>query len=695
MTVQLDKSQLEPRYELNQLIAEGDLRGIIESFVGVLRASSGVVKQPDRGEERPTRPQEIEDWRFTPIIGYGRDGTILSGGSMFCQAVRRLVKGNDECMKSDLSRAVDAYNEREAVPYECFPAGLLDIVAPIVVGGHHLANVYLGQLRRDGHTFERVWDTYGELAGGGGAHSSPSKEQIRAYFSDLWEESDTAGVQKLQGLLGHVSQIISQRASRQAMLMAGSRMLDETDPSMDLQESMAVILRNLSRIFRFTTGGIFVLDEDKLKPCALLYPETLRARANFEPASRKGAIPYIFTSRKPLCFRSKEEMDRFCESSIERSRLERGLESFLGCPILIGDQAIGVIEIADEEPFAYAEDEIRLLERIAQYAAMFWRSNMQHRALTSIVSESNLDQLLQSVVRGIPVLVNGDGCSIFLRDMSRWNVRLSAENGADAELTRQDFHDLPAFLRATTELSVKEVPSTFYRPLEGLTGWVLATGNPLRLRGGKGARTTGLPEKEPPLKWEGKFRSRDLKHRQKDYYQDKPFLAVPIVGSGTTIYGVIRIADRVRADFTAREEQILMKSADALAAAIEHNVVGQALQGIRGDIEVLALQALRTRFDMEAVATRAAYLVSLLFAALALLISVASLASGLPSGVALASLLAFILCGGASIYFRKVSVTPRRAGPGSSAELQAVKVSRTPVSATTRLRDSGRKKRLG
>lgn len=580
----------EPRYELGELVDKSHLGQLIESFAKAVGLAAGVVRNPLPGGSYPADQEGCAAWRYTDVIGFDKSMSRILGGSEFCDAIRRLEKGCEVCMKADLLFAHEAYVRHAVVPYYCDPACLMDFVGPITVGGHHLANVYLGQLRGitvikgEKSSFDEAWKRYENLLSqsANATTAGVNRAELQRRYQQLPDEPSTIKIEIIQELLQRLAELISQRAARQAALKAISEMCAEIGPSFDLASGMSTIMRKVSRILRFSSGSILLADQDYLRPVAAIYPAGLGEQVHLHVDSPDGVVPRIYRDRehKTLRFGTRADMDAFSPSAIAGSRSVRRIQSFLGSPLLVDGEAVGVIEVGLDQENAYTEDDESLIRTVAQYAAMYWKSSREHRTLVSIISENNLDKLLESLVKSVPELVHGRMCSIFLRDMSRWGVTLAASSDPDLKSKRDEFHTLPAFLRATTEFPI--VGTKSYSPLQGLTGWVLATGRSLRIDGGIGARTTNLPHKDPPINWLGKYPHED-KTKPKEYYTDRPFLAVPILAHGTVV-GVLRLPDSTRGAFSAEDQEVLERFAAAISTAIEATELSGGMRNMAQEI---------------------------------------------------------------------------------------------------------------
>lgn len=592
MEVESSNIEIRKRYELLELIIEKDLVELLESFTKALSVTGGIVKHPEPGDDIPESTTEFDRWRLTPVIGFDKSGKRIPGGSRFCEAVRTLDYGNKRCMKADLMYARTAFQKRCAQSYNCPSANLIDIVAPIRVGGHHLANVYFGQLRNTEIDFDKVWEMYQELKSkSNNAHEGiDQKSELEKLYKELRTPEDTIGIPSIKNLLQHLAELISRRASRQAVIKVVDNICGEIVSSFDLKEGMKIILGRLGSAINFQFGSIMVVQDKKLEPVVSVYPPSLK-EMSFELGSKQGAAMIIFKKCKTLRYDTRDEMNAIIEPAYEQSRLSRNLQSFLGTPIILDGKPAGIIEVSNTEKFVYTKDDERLIELIAKYVALHIKSNRENQILLSIARERYMPDLFSIVVEEVPKLVNGRGCSIFLR--KRLAINIIEGSDTPISLVEGDLRSLPSILVETTELERDSIGKAFYEPdrKDGLSGYILATGESLNIPGGKNARITKLNRLYPGAKWKGKYRKDDTKY-PKEYYKDRPFLGVPIKGSDGIILGLIRVPDSVKdkMEFSDNDQAMLEACAAEVAVALEANSVGHFLHQILKELSSLKEQ---------------------------------------------------------------------------------------------------------
>jgi hypothetical protein len=192
---------------------------------------------------------------------------------------------------------------------------------------------------------------------------------------------------------------------------------------------------------------------------------------------------------------------------------------------MIDDKPVGVIELSCRDKGIYTDDDERLIELLAKYISVHLKSYNENQILLKLAREKDLDRLFKTVVEGVPTLVNGRGCSIFLR--RRLSMRFPGETGASLT-TSEEITSLPAVLVETSELRPAAIGKATYEAdlKDGLTSAVLVKGIDLVIPGGKGARTLWLRKNYPDYIWKGKHHAQDERDRR--WYVNRPFMAVPI-----------------------------------------------------------------------------------------------------------------------------------------------------------------------
>lgn len=215
-------------------------------------------------------------------------------------------------------------------------------------------------------------------------------------------------------------------------------------------------------------------------------------------------------------------------------------KAFLAVPIKIEGTTMGVLRIAKtlEPNRQYTKQHEDLLVTIAEYLATI----LKKAELLQVAEEfeklikpeyfrspETMDAYLWWVADFIPTVLNSTACSIFLKD---------EESGVFV-------------LRYTSEGNPlkKQIGKANYKLREGLTGWVLFTGESLRVNDIE--HEEELKRRYPGIRWVGKHLEYKIRHSY--------FMAAPIKTPQET-YGAIRLTRKPGSlPFTEEDERLLNK----------------------------------------------------------------------------------------------------------------------------------------
>ncbi|HEY4912154.1 MAG TPA: GAF domain-containing protein, partial [Methylomirabilota bacterium] len=212
---------------------------------------------------------------------------------------------------------------------------------------------------------------------------------------------------------------------RERRLRSLARLNQLVSSSLDTDEVLAGIARAAATLMGVPVVSVWVADADA---------ETLRVRAFSDEAMGavyprrtttfdEGAMGWIARKREPL---SVPDMLADPRLLSESWWLEHGLRSFLGVPIVLQDQLLGVLALCGRAPFAFGVDEKELLESFVAQAAVAIRNAglyaqtaqrlEQTRALLGVAEILNTTleprRMLKEVAQRIAQVCRVDRCSL-------------------------------------------------------------------------------------------------------------------------------------------------------------------------------------------------------------------------------------------------------------------------------------------
>ncbi|HWS86811.1 MAG TPA: GAF domain-containing protein [Pyrinomonadaceae bacterium] len=225
------------------------------------------------------------------------------------------------------------------------------------------------------------------------------------------------------------------------------------------------------------------------------------------------------------------------------------LRAFLGVPIKVEGVTVGVLRIAKtlkpNTHFTERDKELlttfaRKLAQILKMAELIERAESYNSLIEPVAftSPEVMHAYFKMAVNLIPAILNSHGCTIFLR-----------EEEGDSYVLRYASKKNPL---------EKELGLATYKKGEGLTGWILLHGKPLRINDIENDKE--LRKIDPALRWMGKHLEFMAHHSN--------FLAAPIKFH-QEVYGVIRLSKKPKSiPFSDDDERLLCKYADILGQSI-------------------------------------------------------------------------------------------------------------------------------
>lgn len=232
--------------------------------------------------------------------------------------------------------------------------------------------------------------------------------------------------------------------------------------TLELRESLSLMTRTIATKLHYDNCAIYMLRPETRQFC--LEAQTHAAEGPDEPCAEFDAA----LARKIVSSLSHVSV---ADTQAEGASFAGAgaYRSFIAVPIIRENACAGVLAVMNREPAAFADDEVKTLQILAQTigavvrnAELFQSTRKQlnklsilyelSKAVTSVLS---LSELLQKIAAEISRLLSSQGCIIRLLENNRLKVRAS--------------YGLPAGVEDKMELSLGE----------GLAGWVAANGRPM------------------------------------------------------------------------------------------------------------------------------------------------------------------------------------------------------------------------
>ena len=575
MIMNSDRNSIEKQidtFDLENLIQRSDLESIISNFSAATGLASGIVKMRSDFEDLiDSEPNGALN--FSKNLDPGPDRlTNVIGHSNFCKFIRKSRTGDLRCWFSDLKYCSEAFCADQPVIYRCH-TGLLEIVAPIRLGSRHVANIYIGQIQSDldenelQEYFPEFITQYRPLNKKLASNISEkefgdivAELDLDAHngsitfenFKKLMRELPTRNKDEILtsiGLLKLIADLISRRATSQAIMQIMKDIDRESGISLDVASGLTVFLKNAKKLIQSNFSAVWLVERGE----QVLNLAALEIDNNMQAFDKRNEFKIPITSLSDVT-KYKGLILYETAAKIKKNLAhpnfmlnKENLKSWGSIPLLAGDRLLGLWTIGSNKEHAFGAELLNLLEMLASHAALFVKSADDRINIIHIMSKYEKDDLLESVVEKVPEMIHGKGCSIFLTDRKSERAYLVASKG----------------------LPKKLVGKAFYEPGEGLTGWVLQHGRILNLKIHEDRRTREKTIKSiaPDLRWKSKYQEFE---KDSTDVAERPFLAAPLKTKDGRILGVIRISIRTGAgDFTKEDESLLSACADQIVGALE------------------------------------------------------------------------------------------------------------------------------
>ncbi|MGE5375921.1 MAG: GAF domain-containing protein [Bacteroidota bacterium] len=338
--------------------------------------------------------------------------------------------------------------------------------------------------------------------------------------------------------------------SKQAALQfeTAAEIARDISSSLDLDELLQKAVELIRTRFNFYHASVFL--KDLPGEFVVIREATGEAGAQLKRTGHKLAVGsksvvgYVAGQGEPLIVN-----DTTRDATYYPNPLLPYTRSEAAIPLKVGERIVGVLDVQSNQLFAFAEDNLRTLQILAdQLAIAVVNSELfaetqehlaQHRLLhhitTTAASGTTLDEALQSAVNGLQVTLGGDRVAILLSDRDKKMLEVKAAVGY-----------------ATNVFSIR-IPMG-----NGITGWVAAHRKPLRIN--NVLQDTRYIEASPNTRSE---------------------MAIPLLYR-SELLGVLNVESELVSAYAENDEELLGTLGGSLAAIIAN---ARLLEQIRGQAE--------------------------------------------------------------------------------------------------------------
>ena len=341
-------------------------------------------------------------------------------------------------------------------------------------------------------------------------------------------------------------------------LQAATQALSST---LDLQRIFELILNELRRVVPYDSASVQLLKGEKLKIIGGVgFPnpdEILGLRFDVRDADAPNAG--VIRSRKPFILGDAPAVyPKFRREPHAKAEIR----SWLGAPLLFGDEVIGLITLDKREPDFYTEQHAQLVQAYAAQAAIAIEHAQLFEELQRRVRElTNLFEVSQALTS-----------SLRIEDVQHLIVELTARalQAESGHLFLWDEERQRLVLRACMTIPPHLIERITYRPGEGLVGRVFAEG-----------RIANVPDLSQNLDW--------LQDPNRDVFPENVAFSNALMAPlrvGEKMLGGLGAFDK-KGDsvFDADDESLLTTLAGQVAVSIENARLYQELQDYADQLE--------------------------------------------------------------------------------------------------------------
>ena len=377
--------------------------------------------------------------------------------------------------------------------------------------------------------------------------------------------------------------LISQLATQQLTLLVIQNISDQISTSLDIKKTLEPFVQNINRLVHYDMCCIWLVSEDEniLTPGAT-YLESKDENEDFfrvKLERGKGLVGKIMEEDGHKILNTKNEIDKEYPKNNDSIHL-KDMRSYMGIAMSFNKKLVGVIELGSKNENAFDEIDKSLIKTFSAQASAYIRNAKITKALIYFINNDDaIYEYVNLAIGKILSLINAKLCSIYLREEAGDGpAYLVATNG----FTKSIVLDTSMFL------DPKKENKAFYKPGEGLTGWVLANGKTISLPANQDDKDRDeaivqfnkqyKPNNSPEVKIARKHNeSFDEDTTSND---QKALICAPIIVDKSenknvhkAIYGVIKVIGKAEGkigeEFSADEKNILEICANCIGMALD------------------------------------------------------------------------------------------------------------------------------
>ena len=236
--------------------------------------------------------------------------------------------------------------------------------------------------------------------------------------------------------------------------------------SLDLEQVFTHVLNGLQTIVPHDNASITLLYEEELRIMAVRGAQELQRFIGFRFHTADSLFAEIAQTKRPLYLPDAPEDPRFL-------KLEANchIRSWLGLPLIVRDQVLGVLTIDSQQRDSYGKTEMQLAQSFANHAAIAIdnarlytveqqarkQAEIMQEASTMMVQTLDRDTILEILLNYLQKLVSFDSANVLFIDGDFAHIYLSKdlENWIDAQAMKQQVR-----INVQTNSTIQEIART-------------------------------------------------------------------------------------------------------------------------------------------------------------------------------------------------------------------------------------------
>ena len=351
----------------------------------------------------------------------------------------------------------------------------------------------------------------------------------------------------------------------------------------DTDEVLDLIVNEAVRLIDASAATLRLLEGNKLVPRAATGSATAHLavaaeiKETYIAENSESIMGRVLATKKPYLTEDAETGDLLTYEAARQNLRRSGFHAGVNIPLLVNDQAIGVLVVFDKAIRRWSDDEVSLLTAFADQASLalekarlLSEAETRERQATQLASNHDLDSVLDLIVQQAVELTGGQGGVLFEYDVERGGLAV-----------------------ATVHQMGPDMAEIFVLPGEGYAGRVFVERRAIWSDDlvGNVSELSALYADD---------NSKKIITEQYEEWGVVGIIAAPII-IREEVYGVLDVVFDQHREFTSEEVNLVQNLADSAAVAINNARFVQEIEQARDEAtqlqEVTAQLASTTDMD--------------------------------------------------------------------------------------------------